>query len=67
MQLAQALSLNPAAADVRGERLFAASMQAVDDPGEWTLFASLDELESAGGLRLVEWEGGRDGGTATAR
>ncbi|MBL8165074.1 MAG: hypothetical protein JNJ61_24035 [Anaerolineae bacterium] len=66
-QLAQALSLNPAAAHVRGERLFAASMQAVNDPGEWILFTSLDELESAGGLRLVEWEGGRDGGTAAAR
>jgi hypothetical protein len=67
-QLAQVLSLNPAAAYLHGERLFAASMQSVDgDPGEWTLFANLDELEGAGGLRLVEWEGERDGGTAAAR
>jgi len=67
-QLAQALSLNPEVVHLRGEHLFVASMQIIDgDPGEWTLFASLDELEGAGGLRLVEWEGGHDGGTAAAR
>jgi hypothetical protein len=66
--LAQVLSLNPAVVQVRGERLFAASMQAADgDPGEWTLFASLNELEGTGGLRLVEWQGGRDGGSDAAR
>lgn len=68
-QLAQGLSLNPEIARLRGERVFAVQTTSLDDdPGEWTLFATLAEYDrDRGGLRLVEMEGSRDGDPAATR
>jgi hypothetical protein len=68
-QLAQGLSLNPEIARLRGERVFAVQTTSLDDdPGEWTLFATLAEYDrDRGGLRLVELEGSHDGDPAATR
>lgn len=68
-QLAQGLSLNLEVARLRGERVFAMQTTSLDDdPGEWTLFATLAEYDrDRGGLRLLELEGARDGDPAATR